>query len=283
MSNLKKTYFLCPNWDYHPDGPVQLGNIIISPESPAYALNDFERYPPPEGSIFPPTSKTGVIWSREKFRSGKYGLWTQFLSFVSGLGVDASVDHSSSLEQTFTFDSITTTEFSPTPEYLAQSMSATAVVDFLRASRFRKHVYMITALKTVHGVKAEAEHERSTEGKLGVTVDGTPSGLPGSGGPSIGGKRTNRDFTSFEGSSDFVFAYRLRKIMTHRSGDMSNSEYTKGAMYDAEGQPMTDQDLPFIVDGLAAQDASAHDFGCGHSDEVVDGDDHCVCVWPEEE
>lgn len=283
MSNLKKTYFLCPNWDYHPDGPVQLGNIIISPENPAQALNGFERQPPTESSMFPATSKIGVTWSKEKLRSGTYGLWTEFLSFISGLGVDASVEHSLSLEQTFSFDSITTTEFSPTPEYLTQSMSAPAVVDYLKKSRFRKHVYMITALKIVHGAKAEAKNERSIEGQLGATLDGTPSGVPVSGGPGISGKRNDRNITSFEGSSDFVFAYRLRKVITHRSGDMSIADYTKGAMFGSEGQPTATQELPFIVEGLAAQDASAQDFGCGHADEVLDGDDHCACVWPEEE
>ncbi|ROV88892.1 hypothetical protein VSDG_08920 [Cytospora chrysosperma] len=211
MSNLKKTYFLCPNWDYHPDGPVQLGNIIMSPENPAQALNDFERHPPTQSSIFPATTKSGVTWTKEKSHSVKYGLWTEFLSFISGLGVDASVDHNVALKQTFSFDSISTTEFSPTPEYLIQSMSAPAVVDYIKKSRFNKHVYMITALKIVRGAKAEIKHERSIEGQLGATLDGTSSGVPLSGGPGIGGKRNDRDITSFEGSSDFVFAYRLRK------------------------------------------------------------------------
>jgi hypothetical protein len=96
MSNQKKTFFLCPTWDYHPDGPIQLGNIILSPSTPAEALNNPESLPPTQDTLFPPTTKTSVTWSKEKLQSGRYGLWTEFLSFITGLGVDVSVSHDSS-------------------------------------------------------------------------------------------------------------------------------------------------------------------------------------------
>lgn len=36
------------------------------------------------------------------------------------------------------------------------------------------------------------------------------------------------------------------------------------------------------MEGLEEKDASAQDFdGLGHSDQVLDGDEDCVCVWPE--
>lgn len=110
-------------------------------------------------------------------------------------------------------------------------MAAPAVVDFLKKGRFRKHVYMITALKVVQGAEAKAKHDNSIGGRFGVSVDGSLTGAPVSLGPGMSAKRSDGQTASFDGSSDFVFAYRLRKVITHRSGEVSSSEYTKGSMF----------------------------------------------------
>lgn len=102
MSNLSKTYFLAPTWDYPPPpvGPIRLGNIIASPLKPIPAL-----YAAPSDAINASqatasghadvgesfsTEKKEVTWSRDKLRAGKFGVWTEFLS-VLGLGVDVGV------------------------------------------------------------------------------------------------------------------------------------------------------------------------------------------------
>lgn len=104
MSNLSKSYFLAPTWDYPPPprGPIRLGNVIASPVNPVPALfatpidfmasqatavgngdhEDMEtRFE---------TEKKDVTWSRDKLRAGKFGVWTEFLRFL-GLGVDIGV------------------------------------------------------------------------------------------------------------------------------------------------------------------------------------------------
>jgi hypothetical protein len=85
----------------------------------------------------------------------------------------------------------------------------------------------------------------------------------------------------FEGSSDFVFAFRLRRLrVSRRSGVASHDEYTTGAMYDENGGARA-QDLPFVVEGVAEEDASAQDFGWEDMAEVVmESEDECVCVLP---
>lgn len=98
MSNPSKTYFLAPTWDYPPPpgGPIRLGNIIASPVKPVPAL-----YLAPsnlktsqgaatghgDGGESFQIEKKNITWSRDKLRAGKFGLWTEFLSFL-GLGVD---------------------------------------------------------------------------------------------------------------------------------------------------------------------------------------------------
>lgn len=283
MSNQKKTFFLCPTWDYHPDGPIQLGNIILSPNTPAEALNNPESLPPAQDSLFPPTTKTRVTWSKEKLRSGRYGLWTEFLSFITSPGVDVSVSHDSSAEHAYAFDVVDTTEFIPTLEYLARSMAAPAIVSFLEKSWFRKHVYMITALKVVRGARAKFALSRSLNARLKIGLDSPLTGAPVNFGPEVQGEWNDRESGLFDGSSDFVFAFRLRKVVVHRSGEITHAEYTKRAMYDADERPAELKGLPFVVEGLAGGDVSAKEFGCSAMTEVLDEDEECVCVQPEEE
>ena len=101
MSNLRKTYFLPPTWDYPPPphGPIRLGNLIASPSKPVPALyaapSDLNTSPatamgPGDGAGSFETEKKNVTWSRDKLRAGKFGVWTEFLSFL-GLGVDVGV------------------------------------------------------------------------------------------------------------------------------------------------------------------------------------------------
>ncbi|KAL7953082.1 hypothetical protein V8C34DRAFT_297866 [Trichoderma compactum] len=63
MSNQKKIFFLCPTWDYHPDGPIKLGSIILSPSAPTEALNNFifstQSIPP---NVFPRRSIWHATW-----------------------------------------------------------------------------------------------------------------------------------------------------------------------------------------------------------------------------
>ena len=102
MSNISKTYFLAPTWDYPPPprGPIRFGNIIASPVKPVPAL-----YAAPGDLTTSQATAIGkgdveegfemekkqVTWSRDKQRAGKFGVWTEFLSFL-GLGVDVGVD-----------------------------------------------------------------------------------------------------------------------------------------------------------------------------------------------
>jgi hypothetical protein len=278
MANLKKTYFLCSTWDYHPDGgPIQLGNIILSPHSPAQALNDPQA--PRPADLFPLTTKTGVKWSTEKARSGRYGLWTEFLSMVTGLGANVSYEHSSNAEQIFVFDFLETREFSPSQDFLQRTLAASPLaVDILNRSRLRKHVYMITAVKIARGAQAKIVASRSHTGDLKATIDGTLTGAPVNLGPEFRGEARRVETCGFDGSSPFVFAFRLRRIMVHRSGQITQDEYTKGAMFDVDSAQISQQQT-LVIDGLSEQDASPYDFpDVSASGNVLDDEEEVVCA-----
>ncbi|KAK4225006.1 hypothetical protein QBC38DRAFT_531765 [Podospora fimiseda] len=260
MSNQKETYFLCPTWDYHSqEGPIQLGNIIISPNNPTIVLNSPNCPRPTSDTLFPPTTKVGETWSPSKFHSGRYGIWTQFLSLTLGVGADISVEHSKTIQNTFHFRSMETIQFIPTTEYLEQALAASpTALEYLRRSRFKKHLYVVTSVKIARGASAKSLHSSSggLETKIGI-----------------------------DDSSDFVFAFGLRKVVVEKAGKpgqtLRQSEYTKGAMYDDQGQVSKGGNgVQFCINEEAREEVlSGAEFGGeGGKAVVVEGDEETVCV-----
>jgi hypothetical protein len=153
---------------------------------------------------------------------------------------------------------------------------------FLDKSRYRKPVYIITGLKTVTGAKAKSHKSRTVGGKFGVDLDATIwSGgiVPVGGGPEIEGKRENIEGTSWKGSSDFVFAFRARKISVRKkTGEVkSDEEYKTGAML---GDEVKEGEVPVLV--FSDVDPEAEDEGC-EMEELMEDDAVIACAVPKAE
>ncbi|KAK5659695.1 hypothetical protein OQA88_905, partial [Cercophora sp. LCS_1] len=90
MANQTPYYFLAPTWDFPPPpaGPIRLGNVIASLKTPERAL-----FAPPASADLNAfsTEQRNVTFSTEKLRSSQCSIFTRFLSFVLGVGVDATV------------------------------------------------------------------------------------------------------------------------------------------------------------------------------------------------
>lgn len=276
MSNQIKSYFLSPSWDYPPNGPIQLGKIVMSPARVTQALNTDTLKAPPSDSLMS-SHKASVTWSKQKQRAGKYGVWTEFPSCL-GLGINIGVHNDKTLEDTFSFDRMGTTEFTPSDTYLQESMRSPSTLRYLEKSRYRKPIYMITGIKAVSGARAKTIHSSGKGGKLGATVDGLLTGAPVSVGPELEVERTDKTVNAFEGSSDFVFAFRVRRIMVDKNGEMKQKDFTKGALYDAE-EVFGESEMPAYVQSLAGDDVSAALFPCKKICTVEDDDGElCECV-----
>ena len=277
MANPQKTYFLPPSWDYHPSGPIQLGNLILSPSTPADALNGSACPRPAPESLFAPVPKTNETWSTATTTTHRYGIFTELLAPLLGLGADAAVDRAARDASTFRFAESETREFAPTPDFvracLATSPAALAV---LSRARFRTHLYMVTAVKVVRGVRVETGTAREGGVEFKLALDGTMLGAPGNLGPEVRAARGREERGGFDAAGEFVFAFRLRKIVARRGTDevVRTEPFTSGAMYGDEGRAA----IAFVVDEEACEEVSAE--GEGAWETVVEDGEEVVCVKP---
>ena len=169
MANVIKAYFLAPTWDYPPNGPIALGNIIAKPSNPSQPLNATNRLPIPVDSLVQPSVKTDWEWVNDKLRQGKIGIWARFLQAL-GIAVDVGVSYDNSNEKTYAFDRMETSMFTPTEEYVEESMRAPGVVRFIEKSNYKKPVYMITGLRIVHGARVTSLKGKGHDAQFSVGV-----------------------------------------------------------------------------------------------------------------
>ncbi|SPJ79063.1 uncharacterized protein FTOL_07454 [Fusarium torulosum] len=168
MANRKICYFYTPTWDYSPESPIKLRNVISSVKRPHLPL--FTAPPLDKTGIFT-TEKKSAEYTKEKLRSGRFSILTKFLS-VFGFGVDVGAEVESSDEETHTFDTLETAQFFPTSTYLQECIDSEEIRRWLDKSRYRKPLYLITGLKVVTGAEATTK-SRTVGGNLSVGVDGT--------------------------------------------------------------------------------------------------------------
>lgn len=81
-------FFFSPTWDYPPDGPIQLGNVLTSVEEPQQSLLPLQLLIKIKNEEKFRTIKHEYRYSKEKAQEGKFSIVTKFLSSIMGLGVD---------------------------------------------------------------------------------------------------------------------------------------------------------------------------------------------------
>ena len=283
-----KTYFIAPTRDCPPSGPIALGNIIASPSSPEVALN-----PEPVTLSRPIYQSNQTNWTAEvgRYKRGKIGIWTKFLQAL-GIGIDLSVNYEIENTEAYSFDRVETRFFVPDQTYIEKSVMSPEVKKFLIKSKFRANLYMITGIKIAIGASIVTTKLRNRGINLQFGVDGLMMGVPIGIGPDIVVSAGHAQGVSFDHSSDFVFAFRLREISYTKKMGVKHRDYSKGALFNLDRAIDNDLEEPWMVDrekdeddfeviGMADEDVGADELDLEASGVVDDDDDEvCECVNP---
>ncbi|KAF1833956.1 hypothetical protein BDW02DRAFT_598570 [Decorospora gaudefroyi] len=239
--NNKATYFEMPNFNTPPDSLVRLGQIIHDYKDPTDVV-----CPPP--ADLPrqhlPKVYTNIQkeWqsTKKRLRSYSVGVWAHFLASVLGVGGDVSLLLEREKGEILKFDQLETHLIEPDLEYVRAAMASSEAVRFYQ-NHPHSPAFMVTGIKIARG--AAIEHLRSVkygvEGSVGADLTAI-TGAPITLGPQGSLLQNNTTSLSFSGSSDFVFAYRLRRITKGRSLAVSGSKnYIKGAVHDLVYNPIS--------------------------------------------
>jgi hypothetical protein len=269
-----KTYFLCPSTDFippPPTGPLCLGSIISSTSTPQYTLN--------KGSIvavndeLPPLVETNWKKTVSGDKELALGVYAQFLQLATGglpVGSEADFEHSTQTTSTFAFDTVTTLVFEPSQDYVTEAVKAPAVQAWLREPRQKfalsSELFIVTGMKIVKGAKINysASQRTTAKGNLGINVPlGTTFGPKGQ------WTNTNDDEMEFDRASEFVFAFRVKRLKFGRG--LKVKEYNKGAFMAVGGK--SDNEVWLSIEDVNGAGISAAN---AVHDLAENGDVYCV-------
>lgn len=253
-----KTYFLCPTSDFiHPPpaGPLCLGSIIRSTSTPQSPLNGANIVPVANANL--PVVETDwkkTISAETEFGLGVYAQFLQLATGGLGLGPEVDVEHSSQTANTFAFDTVTTVSFEPTPQYVDEAVKAPAVQAYLKEPKQRfapvVSLFLATGMKLVKGAKIKYSTSGSTAVTGNIGIDVAPLNMTF--GPKGHWTRTNDAETEFNRDSEFVFAFRVKRLRFGRK--VKTEEYNKGAFLAIGKAENDDKTEPFLVDDVDGSD-----------------------------
>lgn len=222
-----KTYIPAPNFSMTPppDGPLDLGHILedLSYSSVESPLNE-------EGYVeithrFKPDKKIGFRKSRNELLSGEFGIFAKFLA-IFGVGAEAETTFEKGADNILAVETLETITFAASKDYIEKSMEADGVKIHMEACEYKDPIFMVTGMKIARGASLESSQSKKFGWKLRFGF--SHPGVPAEAGPKAGMTKSRSEEESFDGSTDFILAIRVKKIC-YREGKLVTEEYNKGA------------------------------------------------------
>jgi hypothetical protein len=145
--------------------------------------------------------------------------------------------------------------------------------------RYRKPVFVVTGIKVARGARARSMRIKGLAVETAVEADAAVwGGVPIAGGPGVGGVKETRREVGWEGRSDFVFAFRVKKVMAEKrtGGVKSEHDYRAGAMLDSGAGDVTDNPILRVME-VGEADGGQDEFSV---EVLMEGDEEIVCAVP---
>ncbi|KAG4433983.1 hypothetical protein IFR05_010532 [Cadophora sp. M221] len=264
MPKQKKTWIFVRGTDFNPGRSLSLGQILTKPFEPSLPLFPDGPLPIPEASINR-SHQTGVKSSSRTALGVSFGLWAE----ADPLPVSGNVGgkHETSHEQEWEFEKLEGEMTVPRQADVQAALEKPEIVAHLQRIKFdfRKRLYMITGVRIARGARYGSKDSKTRGGNAKIMVDLTAAGVPVKVGPEVDVTRENSGAYSFEGASDFVYAYRVCEV--HYGKSVYTKPYNKGDSFAGgknsgeEGESQDDVDdeddekpLQILVEKIAEQD-----------------------------
>lgn len=222
-----KSYFLAPNFTTAPppEGPIKLGSIL-------HSISDFKTLNRtvqaiPVAQLHPVDERTGFQIYLAQLHSADFSLTAKVLGLL-GLGTSASIERTKGSETLLSCKRLDTFAFEPTESYINESMKDSKVRSFMRSSRFRRPVYMVTGLKVARGASSTSSTSRLVAIRDDISL--VPSGIPVPVGEKAGYASSTDIMEKWDSSTDFIVAFKVRKIWLDRKKEVQHQAHIKMAV-----------------------------------------------------
>lgn len=229
--NPKPSYHLCPSFTIPPppNGHLDLGSILTNLDSEGIdnPLNIYSRVAVPDTHIYPrngPDEKQGFTLTLKELRSGEAGIWAKIFA-IGSAGFKFLAERSD--DETLTVEKLLTRYFSPTREYMNESLESAHVLSYLEDTERKQPLYMVTGYMYVEGARLSRARNKNLQ--AGVEASATDLNIHSDVGGNAGYTRSNSSSSGFSGSTPFILGLRVRKISWEKGGASKMTDQVAGA------------------------------------------------------
>ncbi|RTE80931.1 hypothetical protein BHE90_004562 [Fusarium euwallaceae] len=235
-----KTYIMAPNFSMPADS-LQLGDIVVNPLGlELVPLNRKTRLNIPDDDLSPVGVMEKFSATRQKLLSGRFGLWTTFLASLGlPVGADLGLFLERNSKDVINAGELHTHEFTATDEYVSNVMKQDVVKMYLEEFKYEIPLYMVTGLKIAKGASVNLDDGVKFDAKLGITMPEAVADVK----PVIQIIRNRTDGISFTSKTDFILAFRVRKVI-YAGGKLRHELSLKGtSMLDDDVMTGVERDI----------------------------------------
>ncbi|KAL7918811.1 hypothetical protein ACQKWADRAFT_230481 [Trichoderma austrokoningii] len=257
-----KSYFLSPITTIPPEGPIRLGSIV---EDPSFIQEPMNNPPVPPASageevyLHNAANSTIALNASKSFALGLFAKFQQLLQGkISGKG-------SSAVEETWSFDNLQTQWFTPSNEYIKQSLQQMEVQEFIAQNYSylrRTKLYMVTGIMVAEGASSAIKAAKQNELHLSLGIDTPLPQVPITVLPQLDLEGASGVAKSQGKSDTVVFAFQLRRIKISPAGGILHAQYTDGALLSVHKDTgLEKKSYQIVVDGIDEDDVDPAEFG----------------------
>ncbi|KAF0323682.1 major facilitator superfamily mfs-1 [Colletotrichum asianum] len=233
-TNPTPSYHLCPDFGIAPppNGHLQLGSMLsgLDIDGVSSPLDFNATKIVPESELLPrnsPQVLKGFSRSLGDLRGLRGSMWARLFGNMSSFaGATASFLKSRDHDEILTIDKVFIRYFIPSKEYMKQALEIDGVDFYIKDTRMRESIYMVTGLMWAEGARLSKVSPRASR----------PSAQLAMAGLNTDSTETNRTAaveerfaTSFDGLSPFLLGLRVRRIWWDKSRVRHDALETVGA------------------------------------------------------
>lgn len=247
--------------EYRPGGSLSLGQILIKPFEPSLPLIPDSPLHIPETAI-ERSHQVSVDLATSTSVSGAFNIWASVA--LLPIQPEIGANRSKSKDVSWHFERLDTEIMVPRLLDVQVAMSREEVIAQINRNKFdfRKRLYMVTGIRIARGAKLSQQTSRAVGADSKVGVDLTVSSVaPISVGAGESWKSTKSAGYSFDGATDFIYAYRVCEI--HYGKDVFVKPFNKGDTFgvdfnDEDGSSEDEDDMEeeqrIVVEGIDVSD-----------------------------
>ncbi|KAL6403075.1 hypothetical protein AUP68_12407 [Ilyonectria robusta] len=218
MPGHKNSWILVKGCEYNPNRSLSLGQILTDPFQPSLPLLPDGPLPVPK-DIVEFSYQDGVVHSYGHLLDTSFRIWAD--ADLAPVTAELGSSRTTSNSLSWNFDRLEGQIFIPRIPYVTEALQSDSVVSQIKRSmfNFRKRLYIVTGVRIARGARMSDQRSCASGFNASLGVDGTAYGVPATLGVDGGFSRASDTTNSFQGASDFVYAYRLWLSTVDYDGD----------------------------------------------------------------